>query len=294
MPDCLRGSLTFMMPTRNVARRYNRYARLLILALVLGLTVMWLENSLVFPAPRYPEGVWQPAHVAVEDVYFQSADGTPLHGWFIDHPDPVALVLYCHGNGEHLGFLDWLFAEFHERGWLVFAFDYRGYGRSGGRATEAGVLADGHAALSWMTSRLDVTPADIVIMGRSIGGAVAVDLAAAHGARALVLESTFTSVPDVAARWFWNAPIRWLLRTRFDSESRIRQYSGPLFQSHGTADTIVPLDLGERLFAACPSADKEFLAIPGINHNELSPPAYYAALERFLARHPASRTDRVQ
>jgi fermentation-respiration switch protein FrsA (DUF1100 family) len=255
--------------------------------LILLLFVMFLENWLIFPAPRFPDGQWQPTDIRVEDVYFTSADGTRLHGWYVDHPRPVAYVLYCHGNGEHLGYLDWLFAHFHQLGWAVFAFDYRGYGRSEGSADEEGVLADGHAALAWLQQRTNRSASQVVLMGRSIGGAVAIDLAVTHGAQALVVESSFTSLPDVAAKLFWWAPARWLLRTQFDSESKIRRYQGPLLQSHGTADRLVPLSLARRLFAACPSADKQFFEVRGGDHNDLPPPEYYELAQEFLRGHSA-------
>jgi fermentation-respiration switch protein FrsA (DUF1100 family) len=252
------------------------------LYLVVILVLMLFENYLIFPAPKYPAGRWQPTGIQVEDIYFASRDGTRLHGWYVDHPQPVAHVLYFHGNGEHLGYLDFLLEEFHRRGLAVFAFDYRGYGRSEGSPDESGIVADGEAALQWLTKRLDIPPERIVLWGRSIGGAVAVNLAVAHGTRALVLESSFSSLTDVAARLYWWAPVRWLLRSRFDSESKIRTYQGPLLQSHGTDDGIVPVDLAQRLFDACPSNQKEFYSIRGGDHNDPPPDEYLDAILTFL------------
>jgi fermentation-respiration switch protein FrsA (DUF1100 family) len=143
------------------------------------------------------------------------------------------------------------------------------------------VLADARAARQWLAQRAGIDEKEIVLLGRSLGGAVVVDLASKDGARALVLESTFTSVPDVAAHYYPWLPVRMFLRTRLDACSQIANYHGPLFQSHGDADTIIPSKFGRRLFEAA-NQPKEFFNISGGDHNELPPPEYYDALRRFL------------
>jgi hypothetical protein len=169
-------------------------------------------------------------------------------------------------------------------GIAVFAFDYRGYGRSEGTPNEQGVLADGRAAHAWLARRAGIPQNKVVLMGRSIGGAVAVDAAATNGARALILESTFTSVPDVAAKFYWWLPVRWCIRSRFDSLAKIANYHGPLLQSHGTSDQIISCELGRRLYDACPSTSKQFFAIERGDHNEAPPKEYYRVLRSFLEK----------
>ena len=159
--------------------------------------------------------------------------------------------------------------------------DYRGYGRSEGKPNEAGVLADARAARRWLAHREKIADTDVVLMGESLGGAVAVDLAACDGAAALVLESTFTNLPDVAAYHYPWLPVRWAMRARFDSAAKIANYHGPLLQSHGDADTIVPLQLGKRLFDAA-NSPKKFVLLPGHDHNDSRPPEYYDRLANFL------------
>jgi len=136
---------------------------------------------------------------------------------------------------------------------------------------------------AWLAAREKIPESDIVLMGESIGGAVAVDLAARDGARALILESTFTTLPDAAAFHYPWLPVRWAMRTRFDSLSKIGQYRGPLFMSHGDADSVVPYDLGRRLFEAA-NEPKQFLDLPGHDHNDPMPPDYYDAVREFLER----------
>ncbi len=117
-------------------------------------------------------------------------------------------------------------------------------------------------------------------MGESIGGAVAVDLAA-DGARGLIVENSFASLPEVAAYHFPWVPVRLLMRTRLNSAAQIRQYHGPLLQSHGDRDTIVPLASAQRLFAAA-NEPKKFILIPGGDHNDAHSPEYYEQVRQFV------------
>jgi len=132
-----------------------------------------------------------------------------------------------------------------------------------------------------LAAREKIAEKQIVLMGESIGGAVAVDLAARDGARGLVLESTFDSLPEVAAYHYPWLPVRWAMRTRCDSVAKIGAYHGPLLQAHGDADTIVPLRFGRRLFDAA-NQPKQFLLLSGHDHNDPMPPEYYDRLGAFL------------
>lgn len=257
--------------------------RLLRIYFLVVLVFMLLENFFLYPAPKYPSGYWMHDGVEVQDVNFTSEDKTPLHGWLFEHPEPRGYLLYCHGNAENVSHLTYLMQQLRdELEYTVFAFDYRGYGRSGGSPHEAGILADGDAAHRWLLHHSGSKPDAIVLMGRSLGGAVAVDLAERHGARGLILENTFTTMPDVAAQVVWWAPVRWLMRTRYASIDKIRGYSGPLLHSHGTNDEIVPLAMGRQLFEAAGSSNKEFLEDSGATHNDPRPPAYFLKLQSFV------------
>jgi fermentation-respiration switch protein FrsA (DUF1100 family) len=270
-------------------RSWLRRSSPVLLGLLLGYLVLlgllsFLEESLIFPAPKHPIGDWTPAGLEQEEVYFTAEDGVKLHGWYVAPPQPRAYVLFCHGNGENVAFapeyLEYLRDELNV---AVFAFDYRGYGRSEGSPSEAGVLADGRAAQAWLAKRANIAPADVVLWGRSLGGAVAVNLAAEHGARGLIVERTFTSLPDVAAAHYSWAPVRLLMRTRLDAYGCINRYRGPLLQSHGTADSLVPFAIGRRLFEAH-QGEKEFLSLDGHEHNDPPCDQWHAAIDRFLDR----------
>ena len=250
------------------------------------LYMVWFENSLIYFPSKYPAGDWQPVGLKFEDSWFAASDGTRLHGWYVPAEQPVAVVLFCHGNGGNLSHRRDLLQFMQQLiGATVLAFDYRGYGRSEGAPNEAGVLADARAARAWLAERAGVREGDIVVMGESLGGAVAVDLAARDGARGLVLENTFTSLPDMAALHYPWLPSRWLMQHRLDSLSLIGRYHGPLLQTHGDADTIVPLASGQKLFAAA-NEPKQFLTIPGANHNDPRSSEFLRALKTFLENLP--------
>lgn len=243
------------------------------------------ERWLVYPVPSLAKGNWSPRWIENEDVVFASSGGTQLHGWFVPHPEPKHVILYSHGNNEHVGNqVNQLLRLQSMLDATVFVYDYRGYGRSEGQPTERGLMADGLAAHQWLLKRTGLGASDVVLMGRSLGGGVSVAIAAQRGARALVLDATFPRMVDAASYNYPWLPVRTFMRDRYDSLSRIGQYEGPVFQSHRATDEIVPVDLARQLTDQAPSAIKQFYEIPTGRHNEPLPPEYYTALDRFLAR----------
>lgn len=257
------------------------------LFLYLGAVVVMglLETTLVYPRPSIDDGDWNATKYQVEDVFFTSADGTKLHGWYAEHANPRAFVLYCHGNGDQVAYLcNWLRPFAEEMQVSVFAFDYRGYGKSEGVPHEAGVLADGEAAQSWLAQRARIEPNEVVLYGSSLGGGVVTHLASQLGAKAVVAERTFHSMVDIAAALYRWLPVRWVMRNRYPSEKRIANYSGPWLQLHGDADRIVPIDSGRRLFDACPSDDKKLVVVPEMGHNDIAPPEFYEEVRDLLDR----------
>ncbi len=166
-------------PTR--WRRARRFvAAVLRVGLLVVLCMMLFERFLVFPAPH--GGDWKPTRFAYEEAWFTAADGTNLHGWFLEHPQAREVILYAHGNAENVAYVaPWIDRVRRELGVSILVFDYRGYGQSEGLPDEAGILADARAARAWLAQRTLKAENDIVLFGRSLGGAVLADLAAKDG-----------------------------------------------------------------------------------------------------------------
>lgn len=242
---------------------------------------MLFEERFIFFPSKFPAGDWNlPANA--EDVHFTSSDGTRLHAWYLPHESPRATLLFLHGNAGNLTHRRSVVLTLRDHfGVSAMIVDYRGYGRSEGAPRGPGVLQDARAARQWLAQREGIAEDQIVLMGRSIGAGVAVDLAR-DGARALILESTFASLADTAAVHFPWIPVRRLMRTKLDSKQSITAYRGPLLQSHGDLDEIVPYQHGRELFEAAVCEPKEWIRIPGGTHNDPQPDFYYQALDRFL------------
>jgi uncharacterized protein len=226
-----------------------------------------VEQLLIYPQTLAPASA-HPGATAGRQIWVATEDHQRLEARYFAHPYPQAVALYCHGN---VGTVDkWAalarrLSQLHRLSILV--FDYRGYGRSTGVADERGILQDAEAARNWLARENGIQPCDVVLIGRSLGGAVAVHLAANGGARGLILESTFSSLPDVADLHApWLLP-QWNMTQRLNSAEKIRAYPGPLLQSHGDADQLIPLDVADDLFANAPGP-KKFVVVPDANHSE--------------------------
>jgi fermentation-respiration switch protein FrsA (DUF1100 family) len=242
---------------------------------------------LLFYPEKYPAGDWNPSELKYEDVWFNAADGTRLHGWYCPADKPRAVVLYAHGNGGNVSHRAALLRRFqNDLRLTLLIFDYRGYGRSEGAPTVEGVVQDARAARTALARRAGVTETQVVLMGRSLGGAVVVQLAADSPPRGLILQSTFSSLKDVAAHYYpalaWLAPAG-----KLNSAAKIARYKGPLLQSHGDADRTVPYALGRKLFEAA-REPKRFVTIPGGDHNDPLTPEYYRQLKDFLGSLPGA------
>jgi fermentation-respiration switch protein FrsA (DUF1100 family) len=265
-------------------RYLYKFLRIAFLSYVGILAVlMFFENSLIWVPQNFKDDNWSPTGMKIEEAHIDSTDGVKLHGWYLAHEHPLAVVLFCHGNSGNVTHRAEIMRLLHDRtGVSVLVFDYRGFGRSTGSCNERGALADARAARKWLAQKAGVQEPQIVLMGESIGGAVAVDLAA-DGARALILENTFSSLPDVAAYHFPWVPVRLLMRTKLDSATKIKLYKGPLYQTHGEPDSIVPTRFGRKLFEAA-NEPKHFVLYPGRDHNAGRPLAYYDDLRGFLEK----------
>ena len=258
-------------------------------------TMVFFEESMIFFPDPYPSGEWDAAVVSsgsgatIEDCFFDASDGVKLHGWWC-RPSPDAtgatagmVLLWFHGNAGNLAHRAPQMLALARIPAQVFIVDYRGYGRSEGRPDEHGLYRDGRAAWDYLTGARDVDPERIVIHGVSLGGAVAVNLATEVEAAGLIVQSSFTSVPDMAAHHYRIVP-KWLVRTRMNSIAKIGDVDCPVMVIHSKGDEVVPFVHGQRLYDAA-RGDRRFVEISGAAHNETSLVGgnrYFAAIREFL------------
>ncbi|MGH2774610.1 MAG: alpha/beta hydrolase [Actinomycetota bacterium] len=259
---------------------------LLALLVLLGLLYAGLvfgESRFIYFPARGLTATPADARLDFVDVNFNAEDGVRLNGWWVPGQVNDATLLWFHGNAGNLSDRVALLKLLHDELDVgVFMFDYRGYGRSEGKPSEAGLYADARAALEVTRRRAGVHRGEVVLFGQSLGAAVAVELANAHPVRGVVLESAFTSIPDMARHHYAFLPVGPFLKTSFDSEARISGIDAPLLMLHGADDDIVPLDMGQKLFAAA-KAPKEFNAVEGAGHNDMYLQGdYIATLRGFL------------
>ena len=246
-----------------------------------------LERHGIFQPAKYPKGEWLPTAVLVQDAEFSAVDGTKLHGWYVRHAEPKGHALLLHGNAGNVTLLAETLRVLNRRHNLaVLALDYRGFGKSEGTPSEQGLYQDARAARRWLADKEGIAESDVILMGVSIGGAVAIDLASHDGARGLVVSNTFTSLPAAAQHRLPLVPMGLILSTRMDSLTKIKDYSGPLLISHGDADEVVPFAHGQALYDASPSATKRLYTVIGGKHTDPQPEEYRTALDDFLNQLP--------
>jgi uncharacterized protein len=243
----------------------------LVLAVVLvyvtwGLVLLFMQSRLLYRPLR--EVVFAPADrdLSHEDVVFHGRDGVKLTGWYIPAPKARFTLLFCHGNGGNIMHVLDSMELFRSMGLNCLVFDYRGYGNSDGSPTEAGTYLDARAAFDWLTQTKRVPADRIVICGRSLGGSIAAYLATEVRPAALVLESAFTSYPDIGARLYPYMPVRLFARFRYDTLAYVRQVRCPVMVVHSRDDELIPFDFGIRLSEAA-NEPKLLVEIAG-SHND--------------------------
>jgi len=277
-------------------RARSQFAAILLLGIPLALSgcaalgpyapTAGLEARGIFQPAKFPAGEWNQTAVLAQDAKFTAADGTNLHGWYVAHEQAKGHALLLHGNGGNVTLLAETLRTLNRRHKLaVLALDYRGFGKSEGKPSEQGLYQDARAARRWLADKEHIAETDVILMGVSLGGAVAVELAAHDGARGLVLANTFTSLPAAAQQKIPWLPMSLVLSTRMDSLSKIKDYHGPLLISHGEADEVVPYSHGQELYAAAPGP-KKLITVAGGKHNDPQPEEYRLALDEFLDNLP--------
>ena len=279
----------------NAVKRAKTLLGLLVACLLMLLMFRWFEHSQVYHPTRVLEATGSELGRPFEDVRFRASDGVELNGWFFpantNSPRAELAVLHCHGNGGNISHRLDTCAALLGTGVSVFLFDYRGYGRSQGRPGEEGTYRDAEAAYQWLVQR-GFAGTNIVAFGESLGGGVAAELAVHEPLGGLVLQSTFTSIPDIGSELFPWLPVRWLATISYDTRSKLPRLRIPVLVMHSRADEIVPFHHGERNFAAA-NDPKLFWELHGDHNGALGNARHFiAGVEQFLGLVEAGRSVR--
>ncbi len=248
----------------------------------------WLESAMTFHPDRMTEKEKSLVPEDAESVWFNSADGTRLNGWFFESQagPEIATVVFFHGNGGNIGNVGWVGQRFAKRGFDVLVFDYRGYGASDGvAANESDLYADGDAAVAFVRNEKGARPERIVLYGASLGTAIAADVASRGAFGAVVLESGFSSASSVASSALPWLPrfLHFLGKNRFESAQKLSSVKSPILITHGDPDHTIPTNEAKLLFASA-NEPKKLLIFPGAGHNVFGTlgEQYLAQVEQFI------------
>lgn len=259
-------------------------------------TLLFLSMS-IYVAMRQSSYIYYPDNVVssnpadsgmkYDDLRIKTEDGETIHAWYVpvtDNDEGLKLtVILCHGNAGDIGDRVGTIQTLHKLGFTVLAFDYRGYGESTGRPTEKGTYLDAGAIWNYLVKTRNISPERIVIFGRSLGGAIAAQLALQKKPKALILESTFSSVPDMANKMFPFLPVRLFCRFRYDTVGIIKNVNCPVLVAHSKQDEMIPFEQSQCIYEAA-KEPKLFIELQS-DHNaggiDIDLP-YQKALLRFL------------
>jgi hypothetical protein len=264
-------------------------SRILLFAGVLLFVVGYLRyfewRNLYYPTRRI-DYTPDAARLTYEDVDFVAEDNCRLHGWWMPIPDARGTVIMLHGNAGNIGDRIWSAADLQRLGLNVFLFDYRGYGKSRGIPTEKGLYRDARAAYEVVRARYDdAEQPPVILYGRSLGGAVAIQLAVDKPVKGIIVESAFTSVVDMGRELYPLLPVSLLCFDRYDSLGKIGDIEVPVLIAHSKQDDLIPFSMGEKLHNAV-HGEKVLVPLTG-GHNDsgwTTSRDYWTALERFVQR----------
>jgi len=261
----------------------------ILIGYVLVLAILRIFESRLIFFPDYPSrlaGDRHPRGLRVEDVWLTSSDSVKLHGWWIPNANAKFTFLAFHGNAGNVADRASVYEFLRDTPANVLALEYRGYGRSEGKPSEAGFYRDADAAYAYLANERKLDPNTIISFGQSLGTAVAAHLAAGHTVGGVLLEAPFLSAASVARKSFWFLPGTGLLAySQFDTKARLKEIRAPILIVHCREDAVLPFRMGQEVYDAA-RAPKEFLAINDSCHEEASliaPSEYRVTLLKFLS-----------
>jgi fermentation-respiration switch protein FrsA (DUF1100 family) len=273
----------------NLRERATSLLTSIVIGYVLVLAILRIFESRLIFFPDYPNhlaGDWHPRGLPVEDVWLTSSDGVKLHAWWIPNENAKFTFLAFHGNAGNVADRASVYEFLRDTPANILAVEYRGYGRSEGKPSEAGFYRDADTAFAYLVNVKLEDPRTILSFGQSLGTAVAAHLAAQHPVGGVILEAPFPSLARAARRIFWFLPgASLIVYSQFDTAARLKEISAPMLIVHCTQDPVLPFRFGQEVYAVA-RQPKEFLAINGSCHEEASliaPSEYRAALQKFLS-----------
>lgn len=250
------------------------------------LFVYLYQGSLLYiPGDRVIHLTPADANLDYNEVELTTSDQVTVHGWYVPVADSRGVVLFCHGNAGNISHRLQSLQIFAQLGFSTFIFDYRGYGQSTGKSSESGTYRDSEAVYQYLVDDLGFKPEQIVLFGRSLGAAVAARLASRKKCAALVMESGFTSVPELGQQLYPILPVRLLSRFSYNSIAILKQLDIPILIAHSRDDEIIPFAHGKKLFDAA-NGPKYLFEMRG-GHNDgfyVTGKAYLTGLDKFFAK----------
>ena len=246
------------------------------------------EKGVVFFPERFLEATPKDYRLEpYEEVFFPAEDGTRLHGWYVHGPDERGVLLWFHGNAGNISHRLHNLKKLHDALNIpIFIFDYREYGLSEGEISKAGTFSDARGAFAYLTTEKGFDASSVLLFGRSLGTALAVDIAGREECLGVILEAAFTSTDDMMQRYFPFFTLPAQATVKYDSLSIIDRIRSPVLFLHGQLDQTIPVSMARRLFDKAPSP-KEFYEISGADHNDtylVGGVEYFAVWQKFLVQ----------
>ncbi len=266
------------------------FSSILIILTIIGMCLIiyikyYEKKAIYFPSP-FIEVKPKDIGLDYQDIYFLTSDGVKLNAWFIEAENPIATILFLHGNAGNISHRIKLIQLFVKEGFSFFIFDWRGYGKSKGRPSEEGLYKDALASYEYLTKKLNILPNKIVIYGKSLGANIACDLATKVDKSLLIIDSGFSSAQDMAKIVFPFIPsflVRWAITVKFDALSKIKEIAFPKLIIHSKDDETIPFNQGEKLFREA-KEPKEFFVVRG-SHNQAifnNPEVFISRIKTFV------------
>ena len=246
-----------------------------------------LETLLVFQPSPWEDRNWaQLSGLPLEEVWLPVDEVVTIFGWFVEAAPTSPVLLWCHGNAGNVSHRVENMRQLYQRGFSLFIFDYRGYGRSTGVPSEVGLYQDALAAYDYLIHQRRIASERLILFGRSLGAAVAGEVAMKRPAPGLIVEGAFPSIQAMSDEHFWGVPARWLMDVEFNLAGKVHALHVPLLVIHGERDSIVPMALGKQVFDAA-HEPKRWYVVSGAEHNDVpfvGGEPYFREIDTFIQR----------